>query len=80
MASRIEQMRHELNADKSVMSLLDDQEAGGHDGENGGPVVKGISKVWHAIDTPDLDYGSRVRVLTKALMMVNEEHRQGKLF
>ena len=56
--------------DRAVQSLLSDQRD-----KTDSPVVRAIQDVLAAIHGHDLNYGAKVRVLTKALMIVNEEHR-----
>ncbi len=60
------------NADESVAEILEDFET-----DPCSSVVKGIKATLEVLNQfPDLNYGSKVRVLTKALSVVNEEHRQ----
>ncbi len=56
--------------DESVEDLLEDIEE-----KTDSPVIQTMKKVMDIIGESDLDYGSRVRVLTKVLMIVNERHR-----
>lgn len=38
-------------------------------------VAQAIKEVLAVVDSHDIDYGSQVRVFTKALMIINDKHR-----
>jgi len=60
-----------MNTDLAVQSLLNDQE-----NKQDSQVVQAVRDVLSSIRRHELNYGGQVRAITKALMIINEEHRQ----